>query len=257
MRERESPAGSSNVLRKGIEKVDDAPILPNLSAGYDDIEGHSSGSDHSLDEEFGIPSVKTPGVKKALEGMHSKLRRSSRVKNPVQRLMYDGYVAHHYAYMAKVVQDEEPTCFDDAVGNAKWEKAMDEEMAALYENETWDLVSLPESKNVIGCKWVYKVKHNSDGSVSRYKARLVAKGYAQTYGIDYEETFSPVAKMATVRAIIAVAASKNWVLHQMDVKNAFLHGDLQEEVYMEQPQGYEDERHPHYVCKLKKALYGL
>ena len=132
---------------------------------------------HSLDEEFGIPSVKTRGVKKELEGMHSKLRRSSRVKNPMQRLMYDGYVAHHYAYMAKVVQDEEHTFFDDVVGNAKWEKAMDEEIAALYENETWDLVPLPERKNVIGCKWVYKVKHNSDGSVSRYRVRLVAKGY--------------------------------------------------------------------------------
>ena len=134
---------------------------------------------------------------------------------------------------------------------------MDEEMAALYGNESWDLVPLPKDKKTIGCKWVYKVKHNSDGSISRYKARLVAKGYAQTHGIDYEEKFSPVAKMATVPAIIGVAASKNWVLHQMDVKNAFLHGDLQEEVYMEQPQGYEDVRHPHYVCKLKKALYGL
>ena len=86
-------------------------------------------------------------------------------------------------------------------------------MAALDENETWDLVPLPNIKNVIGCKWVYKVKHNSDGTVSRYKARLVAKGYAQTYGIDYEETFSPIAKMAAVCTIIGVAASKGWMLH--------------------------------------------
>ena len=154
--------------------------------------------------------------------------------------------------MAKIVEDVEPADFDEAGGKPKWEQAMDEEMATL------DMLPLPSGKNAIGYKWVYKVKHNSDGgSVSRYNGRLVAKGYAQTYGIDYEETFSPVAKMATVHAIIAVAASKNWMLHQMDVKNAFLHGDLQEEVYMEQPQGYEDLRHPHYVCKLKKALYGL
>ena len=88
------------------------------------------------------------------------------------------YVARHCAYMAKIVQDVEPTCFDDAIGDAKWEKAMDEEMAALDANETWDLVLLPKGKNVIGCKWVYKVKHNADGSISRYKARLVAKDYA-------------------------------------------------------------------------------
>ena len=136
LRERESPTASSNVSRKGKEKVDDAQNMPNLSAGRDDVEGHSSGSEHSLDEEFGIPSVKTPGVKKALEGMHSKLRRSSRVKNPVQRLMHDGYVAHHYAYMAKIVQDAEPTCFEDAVKDVKWQQAMDEEMAALDKNDT-------------------------------------------------------------------------------------------------------------------------
>ena len=107
---------------------------------------------------------------------------------------------------------------------------MDEELVALYGNETWDLVPLPKEKKIIGCKWVYKVKHNSDGSISRYKARLVAKGYAQTHGIDYEETFAPIAKMAIVRSVIAVAAAKGWFLHQMDVKNAFLHGDLIEEV---------------------------
>ena len=126
---------------------------------------------------------------------------------------------------------------------------MDEEMNALYQNETWELVPLPKGKKSIGCKWVYKVKHDSNGHVSRYKARLVAKGYVQTYSIDYEETFAPVAKMATVRAVIVVA-TKGWYLHQMDVNNAFLHGDLQEEVYMDQPHGYEDSRHPEYVCRL-------
>jgi hypothetical protein len=104
---------------------------------------------------------------------------------------------------------------------------------------------------------VYKVKHNADGSMSRYKARLVAKGYAQTYGIDYEETYNLVAKMTTIKAIIAMAATKGWSLHQMDVKNAFFHGDLQKEVYMEQPPGYVDQTHPNLVCRLKKALYGL
>ncbi|MCO5588521.1 hypothetical protein L7F22_042478 [Adiantum nelumboides] len=131
-----------------------------------------------------------------------------------------------------------------------WQEAMNEEMNALYGNETWELVPLPKGKKPIGCRWVYKVKHNRDGRVSRYKTRLVAKGYAQTYGIDYEEMFALVAKMATVRAVIAVVAAKCWILHQMDVKNAFLHGDLQKEVYMEQPPGFQDTGHLDYVCNL-------
>jgi len=134
---------------------------------------------------------------------------------------------------------------------------MDEEMAALDANATWELVVLLEDKKAIGCKWVYKVKHNADGSVSKYKTRLVTKGYAQTYGIDYEETYSPVAKMTTIRVIIAMATTKGWYLHQMDVKNAFLHGDLHEEMYMEQPLGYVDQTHLNLVCRLKNVLYGL
>jgi len=102
---------------------------------------------------------------------------------------------------------------------------MDEEMATLDANATWELVALPKDKKVIRCKWVYKIKHNADGSVNRYKARLVTKGYAQIYGIDYEETYSPIAKMTTVIAVIALAVAKGWSLHQMDVKNAFLHGN--------------------------------
>ncbi|MCO5557349.1 hypothetical protein L7F22_010912 [Adiantum nelumboides] len=115
---------------------------------------------------------------------------------------------------------------------------MNEVMDALYGNETWELVPFAKHKKPIGCRWVHKVKHNNDGSASRYKARLVAKAYAHTYGIDYEETFSPIAKMAIIRAIIAVATTKGWILHQMDVKNTFLHGDLQEEGYMEHSQNF-------------------
>jgi hypothetical protein len=134
---------------------------------------------------------------------------------------------------------------------------MDEEMASLDVNATWELVALQKDKKAIGCKWVYKVKHNADGFVNKYKARLVAKGYAQTYGIDYEETYNPIAKMTIVRAIIAMVATKGWSLHQMDVNNAFLHGDLQEKVYMEQPLKYVDQTHPNLVYRLKKTLYGL
>jgi hypothetical protein len=103
---------------------------------------------------------------------------------------------------------------------------MDEKMVTLDANATWELIILPKEKKAIGCKWVYKVQHNANGFVSKFKARLVAKGYAQTYGIDYEETYSLVAKMTTVRVIIAMVAAKGWSLHQMDVKNVFLRGDL-------------------------------
>jgi len=159
--------------------------------------------------------------------------------------------------MVKVIQEVEPICFEQVVGNPKWDNAMDKEMTTLDANATRELVALLEDKKAIGCKWVYEVKHNANGFVSRYKTRLVAKGYAQTYGIDYEETYNPVAKITTVRAIIAMATTKGWSLHQMDVKNVFLHGNLQEKVYMEQPPGYVDQTHPHLVYRLKKTLYGL
>ena len=109
---------------------------------------------------------------------------------------------------------------------------MKEELDVLSKNHTWDLVTLLLGKSVVGCKWIYKIKTRSDGSIKRYKARLVAKGFTQEYGIDYEETFAPVARISSVRALLAVAAARKWDLFQMDVKNAFLNGDLSEEVYM-------------------------
>uniref|UniRef100_A0A2N9FTT4 Reverse transcriptase Ty1/copia-type domain-containing protein n=1 Tax=Fagus sylvatica TaxID=28930 RepID=A0A2N9FTT4_FAGSY len=128
----------------------------------------------------------------------------------------------------------------------------------LEANHTWVLTSLPPGKHPIGCKWVYKLKFKSDGSIERYKARLVAKGYNQQEGLDYFETFSPVAKLVTVRSFVAIAAAKGWSLTQLDVNNAFLHGELDEEVYMSLPLGYKgDSKLPHQVCKLTKSLYGL
>ena len=132
---------------------------------------------------------------------------------------------------------------------------MNEELDALHKNNTWDMVDLPPGQSVVGCRWVYKIKTKADGSIERYKAHLVAKGFTQEYGIDYEETVAPVARLTSVRCLIAVAAVRRWPLYQMDVKNSFLTGDLHEEVYMRPPPGY-----PHsssQVCRLRRALYGL
>jgi hypothetical protein len=124
-------------------------------------------------------------------------------------------------------------------------------------NKTWELVQLPKGKKAVGCKWVFTVKQNQKGEVDRYKERLVAKGYSQTYGIDYDETFAPVAKVGTVRTLISCIVNFGWPIHRMDVKNAFLHGDLQEEVYMEIPPRFANSHTAGKVCKLKKSLYGL
>ena len=110
---------------------------------------------------------------------------------------------------------------------------------------------------MVTCKWVYKLKRHVDGFITRYKARLVARGYLQQYGLDYDETFSPVVKLAIVRLLLALTVNNGWELRQLDMSNAFLHGILKEEVYMRQPQGYVDPQFPHHVCLLPKALYGL
>jgi hypothetical protein len=134
---------------------------------------------------------------------------------------------------------------------------MDIEIKAIERNNTWELTDLPAGAKTIGVKWIYKTKLKEDGEVDKFKARLVAKGYVQQQGIDYTEVFAPVARMDTVRMIVALAAHKGWILYQLDVKSAFLHGELNEEVYVEQPKGYENKQNPQQVYKLKKALYGL
>jgi len=144
-----------------------------------------------------------------------------------------------------------------ALAHPGWKAAMGEELEALHKNQTWKLVPCTPNLHVIGSKWVFKSKLKPDGSLDRLKARLVAKGYHQIDGVDYTETFSPVIKPGTIRLIITIALVHKWPIRQLDVENAFLHGVLSENIYMEQPPGMVDLQYPNHVCKLQKALYGL
>jgi hypothetical protein len=153
--------------------------------------------------------------------------------------------------------EKEPTCFEEAIQKKEWADAMTEEYQSIIKNDVWEIVPRPKSKDVVSSKWLFKIKHATDGSIEKYKERFVAHGFSQKEGIDYEETFAPVARYTLIRTIIALAAKMKWKLHQMDVKTTFLNGVIEEEVYIEQPQGFEVEDRKSHVCKLKKALYGL
>jgi histone deacetylase 1/2 len=142
----------------------------------------------------------------------------------------------------------EPKTVKQALQDPQWKAAMQAEFDALQANHTWTLVPLPSNRTSIGCKWVFRVKQNSDGTLNKYKARLVAKGFHQQHGFDFTETFSPVVKPVTIRIILTLAISQKWSLQQLDVNNAFLNGNLTEEVYMQQPQGFE-QGDPSLVCK--------
>lgn len=151
----------------------------------------------------------------------------------------------------------EPSCFTKALKHEQWRLAMSQEFQALQNQGTWILVPPTPTHQIIGCKWIFKIKKDVSGNVSRYKARLVAKGYLQQPGVDFQDTFSPVVKLPTVRLVISLALHFNWPIHQLDVCNAFLHGHINEEIYMRQPPGFVDPAHPGYVCRLQKAIYGL
>ena len=159
--------------------------------------------------------------------------------------------------MALVTEMGDPEKFEEAVHHEKWKQAMEAEMNSIEENNTWELVELPEGSKVIGVKWIFKTKLNEKGEVDKHKARLVAKGFHQTQGVDFYEVFAPVARWDTIRLLLSIAAQRGWCVHQLDVKSAFLHGELKEDVYVEQPKGFEVKNEERKVYKLNKALYGL
>lgn len=178
-----------------------------------------------------------------------KLRDRSKIKPP-KRL--DDYAA--MAMISKAEEDE-PITIEEATQSKEWKMAMNQELKSIQKHNVWKLVNLPPGKVPLKCKWVFRIKKDSEGNIQRYKARLVTCGYSQKYGIDYNETFSPVAKFDSIRSILSIAAMKKMKLSQFDITTAFLYADLEEDIYMEQPPGYNDGSGR--VCKLKKSLYGL
>ncbi|KAG7598736.1 Integrase catalytic core [Arabidopsis suecica] len=185
------------------------------------------------------------------------LRRTERQINKPKYLEDYVLLAEEEGETLLLCLNNEPRNFDEAKKSKEWIHACEEEINSIEKFKVWNLVDLPHGAKPIGLKWVFKLKRNSDGSINKYKARLVAKGYVQQYGVDFEEVFAPVARIETIRLLIKLAASHGWEIHHLDVKTAFLHGELKENVYVFQPEGFEKKGSSNKVYKLNKALYGL
>uniref|UniRef100_A0A2N9I5S8 Uncharacterized protein n=1 Tax=Fagus sylvatica TaxID=28930 RepID=A0A2N9I5S8_FAGSY len=223
--------------------------------------------DSSLDPGLGMsptPLVSTPPP--PTSRYPSRVRQApsrfgwlSSTNHPIsQYISYFGLSDSYLAFIGKLEFVSIPRSVSAALQDPKWVTAMQAEMNALQANQTWELVPLPAGEKTVGCKWVFTVKYMADSSVDRYKARLVAKGFTQVPGKDFGATFAPVAKLTSVRLLVSLAASHSWPLHQLDIKNAFLHGDLLETIYMDTPPGFRAEgEYAGKVCRLRKSLYGL
>ncbi|GJY94827.1 ribonuclease H-like domain-containing protein [Tanacetum coccineum] len=209
-----------------------------------------------------VPTTSSPHVRRSertsvFPRKYNDFVIDSKVKYGLENYVsYVNLSVENKCFTTELNKSLEPRSFFEASKDQHWIEAMNNEMDALYRNDTWEIVELPFGRKAIGGKWVYKIKYKSSGDIDRYKARYVAKGYNQKEGIDFDETFSPVVKIVTVRCVINLAVQYDWSIFQLDVNNAFLYGDLDETVYMSLPEGFfnpGDNR----VCRLKKSLYGL
>jgi hypothetical protein len=206
-----------------------------------------------------LPSTDTSLAPSCSQSTHPMTTRSH--TGHLRLTHFPGFKLYHsrYPFLSYVyaLPEFEPSCYSKAAADLRWQAAMAAEFAALTSTGTWSLCPCPQNQHVIHNKWVFKIKRKANGSVERFKARLVAKGFEQQAGIDYTETFSPVIKPATIQLLLTLAMNFGSPIRQLDISNAFLHGYLSEEVYMEQPQGFVDKANSQLVCKLYKAIYGL
>ncbi|KAC9891008.1 hypothetical protein E3N88_45129 [Mikania micrantha] len=238
----------------GVDTDDDS-VSGSTGNNSESNDSGSNGSESSEEEEDSTSSVQSssiPGSYVPQPETQHWVRRSTRVTVPPDKYSPS-------ANFLLLSENGEPDCYTEAVSvkdSFQWEIAMKEEMKSLEKNITWVLTKLPSGKKALQNKWVYRIKDESDGS-KRYKARLVVKGFQQKEGVDSNEIFSRVVKMTTIRLVLSIVASENLHLEQLDVKTAFLHGDLDEDIYMVQPEGFQISGKENMVCKLKKSLYGL
>ncbi|GKA24642.1 retrovirus-related pol polyprotein from transposon TNT 1-94 [Tanacetum coccineum] len=249
------------------------PVMPNTPSDYNVPSPTSDLPSSSAEPDMPIPepmistrrSARTTVQPSWLKDFVTSKHKASSVVSAAtnkpayplfQQADFQSYPDEYVASLANVMATSEPNSYSQAVNDPKWVEAMEKELKALETNDTWVLTELPDGCKAISSKWVYKIKYYADGTVERYKARLVIRGFDQKEGVDYKHTFSPVAKAATVRVLIAIATAKGWPLHQLDINNAFLHGFVDEEIYMKPPEGY-TKASQGQVCKLNKSLYGL
>lgn len=227
------------------------------------VSKRNSGRKIELDEDRVPQNNIEPGLEREqdIEDNNAQetqiVRRSGRIRHEPER--YYGFLLVENGDMMLIDQDE-PLTYQDAMNgpdSERWLEAMKSEMDSMYDNQVWTLVDPPEGAKPIGCKWVFKKKTDMEGKIQTYKARLVAKGFKQIHGIDYDETFSPVAMVKSIRILLAIAAYNNYEIWQMDVKTAFLNGSLEEDVYMTQPEGFVNPKDARKICKLRRSIYGL
>ena len=211
-----------------------------------------------LDEDLGLDNIfqeEDKEIERIEEEKHDDI-----VQNLTRPLRNTRNPNRYGEWVAVAEVESEPKTYKQAIKGQhaeQWNKAMFEEISSLNSHQTWDLVDLPDGRNLVGCKWVYKTKYKANGQIDRFKARLVAQGYSQEAGVDYDEVFAPVARYTSIRSVLAIANQLDLEVHQMDVKSAFLNGELEDEIFMKQPSGFVDKRYPAKVCKLNKSLYGL
>jgi hypothetical protein len=224
--------------------------------------GSTTGSLSSADgvEQGESPPLDTTSERRKPKWLQDILRDAQvSMGNPKQAVRESKPPERFCSYIAMVssIRESEPSTFEEATSRQIWRDSMMEEYNSIMKNDVWEVVPRPEGKSVVTSKWLYKLKHATDGSIEKYKARFVARGFSQVEGVNYDETFAPVARYTSIRVVISIAAEMGWKIHQMDVKTAFLNGLIEEEVYIEQPLGFEVHGRESHVCRLKKALYGL